>query len=375
MMHLKIIYSLVLGLLALSSAAQELPRNLVYANENLVFEKLYILGDQKLLHFSDEKRQNRRFVYLLNEQNVVTDTLQVEGNDYFLLTSDSTFSIRGLSEYGSYILDEHKIQIRSAFVSYVSFHNEMIEPNFIVGGYIIGSKYDQSRDCVSYHYVDGNKLEALASLSSPTYKYGFDELDTLYMFNMEMYEDYKGRAYDKGLVQSLFNKSKSCLSRMSYPIYGRLSASLDQDTYTFYERKAGKIFSIDISGEPKLTREFQFPLKNARIEGWKYLFDFKLKKHYAVKRIDITEIPEGLNKRKARKIEKEYSYELYELLPLKNTFELKPLYKLRFDPVLVDNDLVYEIIQENKKGSAIFFHPLDPNYQYKKSNYLDYGSK
>ena len=77
-MHLKIIYSLVLGLLALSSAAQELPRNLVYANENLVFEKLYILKDQKLLHFSDEKRQNRRFVYLLNEQNVVTDTLQVE---------------------------------------------------------------------------------------------------------------------------------------------------------------------------------------------------------------------------------------------------------------------------------------------------------
>ncbi|MFT6872338.1 MAG: hypothetical protein ACJAVN_001344, partial [Roseivirga sp.] len=58
-----------------------------------------------------------------------------------------------------------------------------------------------------------------------------------------------------------------------------------------------------------------------------------------------------------------------------STFELKPLYKLGFDPVLIDDDLIYEIVQESKTGSAIFFHPLDTNYVYQKRKSIYSGNE
>ena len=153
-----------------------------------------------------------------------------------------------------------------------------------------------------------------------------------------------------------------------------LSSSLHNNHYTFYDWDAAKVFSIDVSGEPKLVNEIELPIGDGNKEGWKYLFDFKLKKHYAIKRIETTVIPEGIKQRKANKIEDTYDYQLYLLTPEASTFKLKPLYKLPFDPMLIDGDLIYEIVQESKKGSAIFFHPLDPNYLYKKSRLIYSGN-
>jgi hypothetical protein len=71
-----LIYSIIVFALLFqkSSIGQELPKNLLYANENLKFEKIYKVGEYKVLHTSPYK-QNQRFMYLLDEENVVVDTM------------------------------------------------------------------------------------------------------------------------------------------------------------------------------------------------------------------------------------------------------------------------------------------------------------
>jgi hypothetical protein len=356
-----------------SAISQELPKNLLYANENLIFEEFYRVGEYKILHFADEIRQNQRFMYLLNEANIVVDTMPVRGNDLLLMRSDSSFSIKNTSDLFEIYITEGKFKTKMAIDVSAVFISDYIRPYFIVNRYVIGTKNLKSENYLSsYFYFSADSLELLQLNSFRYGKYNTDDSTKIYALNEEDYRKLTGKTYEKLPIRPLFDKEKSLVERVGRNSYGSTRFSLHKNHYTFYDREAAKIFSIDMSSEPQLINEIELPIADKDKEGWKYLFDFKLKKHYAIKRINITEIPEGMKKRKADKIEETYEYQLHLLNPEAGSFKLKPLYKLTFDPVLIDNGLVYEIIQESKKGSAIFFHPLDPNYKYEKSTYLDY---
>lgn len=361
----------ILALLFQNTAiSQELPRNLLYANENLKFEKIYKIGDYKILHTAPFSKQNKRFMYLLDRGNVVVDTMKVDGSDFLLARSDSTFSIKNLGDLFEFKIVEGKFKTLRAINVYPAFSSDYFGPDYLINSYFIGDRYNPSDDYLSYHYLLADSLELLNGTPIKNDKYNIEDSTTVYSLSEEDYKKVTGKTYKDLPIRPLFDKEKTLKKRVSRPYYGWLNSSFYSDRYTFYEKNAAKIFTIDVSDEPKLINEITLPIGDKSKEGWKYLFDFKLKKHYAIKRIDIAEIPEGMKKRKADRLEKVYEYELYQLIPKAKTFELKALYKLVFDPVLVDDGLVYEIIQESKKGSAIFFHPLDPNYKYEKSTFF-----
>jgi hypothetical protein len=311
-------------------------------------------------------------MYLLDVENVVVDTMKVRGSDFVLMRSDSTFSIKNYSDLFEIKIVEGKFQVERAIDVSAVFSSDYFSPDYLINRYFIGARYNPSDDYLSYHYLSADSLELLQGVPIRDKEYNVDDSTAKFSLSEEDYKKLTGKTYKDLPIRPLFNKEKTLKSRIDRLIYGWLNASFYDNHYTFYEKNTAKIFTIDVSDEPKLVNEIALPIGDRNNEGWKYLFDFKLKKHYAIKRIDITEIPESMKQRKAEKQEKAYEYQLYQLSPEASTFDLKPLYKLTFDPVLIDNGLVYEIIQETKKGSAIFFHPLDPNYKYEKSTYLDY---
>jgi len=371
LMAAALVLSLLCGL-GHVSFSQELPRNLLYANENLKFEKLHKVGEYKILHLKNLYKPNKRFMYLLDEENVVVDTIKVRGSDFVLMRSDSTFSIKNLGDLFEIKINEGKFQTKRATDVSAVFSDDYFGPDYLINRYFIGARYNPSDDYLSYHYLSADSLKLLQGVPIRDKEYNVDNSTAKFSLSEEDYKKLTGKTYKNLPIRPLFNKEKTFKSRTARPYYGWLNSSFHNDQYTFYERETAKIFTIDVSGEPKLVNEIELPIGDNKKEGWKYLFDFKLKKHYAIKRIDITEIPEGMKKQKADKIEKTYEYQLYELTPKADTYKLKPLYKLPFDPVLMDNDLIYEIVQESKKGSAIFFHPLDPNYTYKKNTFYNY---
>lgn len=365
---------LLVTLLFTHAYAQELPRNLLYANENLKFEKLHKVGEYKILHLKNLYKPNKRFMYLLDEENVVVDTMKVRGSDFVLMRSDSTFSIKNLGDLFEIKINEGKFQAKRAIDVSAVFSDDYFDPDYLLNGYFIGARYNLSDDYSSYHYLSADSLELLQGVPIRDKEYNVDDSTAKFSLSEEDYKKVTGKTYRGLPIRSLFNKEKTLKRRTDSPIYGWLNSSFYSDRYTFYENNTAKIFSIDVSDEPKLVNEIALPIADKDKEGWKYLFDFKSKKHYAIKRLDATEIPDGVKKRKADKIEKTYGYQLYQLIPKANTFDLKPLYKLAFDPVLIDDNLVYEIIQESKKGSAIFFHPLDADYVYQKRKMIYSGN-
>ncbi len=350
----------------------QMPKNLVYANENLKFEELYSIGKYKILYISDFKRQRKRFAYLLNDSNLVVDTMRVEGNDDFLLRSDSTFSVKSLGDYFEITIRNGQFEADLATNIAYPFSQTYLDVFHLVGDYFIGDKYHEEGDCHSYHYLKADELKGLQGQSNGKKIYGINDRTKLVVISEEDYQKASGESYSKLPVKPLFGKEKSCIRRMSSPYYGWSESSRVGNTFTFYERTAGKIFMIDVTGVPKLLAELELPLEEPKNEGWKYLYDHRYKKHYVIKRIETANEEEKSSKKRKRQktSSKNYSYELYELINQSNQLRLKPLYKLPFDPVMIDNNLIYEIVQESKKGSAIYFHPLDPDYEYQKSTLI-----
>ena len=357
--------------LGMHSAKAQLPKNLVYANENLNFDKLFSLGKYKMLYAVDYKKQRNRFAYLLDEANLVVDTMKVDGNDYFLMRSDSTFSISSLGDYYEITVRNGQFEADLVLNITYQFGQKFMGLFHKLGGYLIGTKYNRDNDCISYHYFKASDVEAPKAIMTGKPTYGVNDSTQLFFINEKEYEKITGKNYDNLAIESLFDFEKSCQNRTKFPYYGWAEASLDNDQFTFYQRSTAKVYTINVAGEPELEAEIELPLDAPKKEGWKYLFDAKTKKHYATKRIELAPTePLPKKKRKRKNLPRNYRYELYELQRTESTMKLKPLYKLSFDPVMIDNDLVYEVVQESKKGSAIYFHPLDPDYVYEKSTLI-----
>jgi hypothetical protein len=288
------------------------------------------------------------------------------------MRSDTSFSIKSLGDLFEIQIVNGKFQTQQAIDVSAVFSSKSLDPDYLLNRYFIGAIYHETGDHLSYHYLSADSIELLRGNPIENEKYNINDATSVYLLDEEKYTKLTGKTYKNLSIIPLLDKQKTVEKRITPPNYGWLNSSFHNEHYTFYEKNTAKIFSIDMSGKPQLVNEIELPIADKDKESWKYLFDFNLKKHYAIKRIKITEIPLGMKKRKADKIEETYEYQLHLLNPEAGTFKLKPLYKLTFDPVLIDNGLVYEIIQETKKGSAIFFHPLDPNYKYEKSTYLNY---
>ena len=353
------------GLSTLSIFGQELPKNLIYANDNLVFEDVIRVGDNLLLRVSPQNKQNQRFIYLLDEKNLVVDTMRVLGNDRFLIRSDSTFSIRGLSEYVNVTIQNNRFNVTLSLENYSDFSNEILNPIFFVGNYLVGSLYSPVDDCIHYKKYLSDSLKFLVSVPKLLPEtYNFNDLDTLYLLSLKHSDGFSGNElmYSDKYINELIPALQTCVKRISSPYFGWNSYSVHKNSFFMYEKSNGSLYEFDIAGDLALKSKFDLPVKDKN-DGWKYFFDETDKKHFFSKR--ITEETEPSKKRKKRNTEKSYTYEFYSFEPKTST--LKALVKMGFEPKMIDNGLIYEVVSESKKGSALYFHPIDPNYVYQKS--------
>jgi len=360
----------IIGFLIISFnvLAQELPKNLVYANEAFEFERVSIVGENMLLRRNFVKGKNIWTTFLLNANRVMTDTMKMaDGN--WLIRSDSTFTVNASNEYVNVAIRDDRFFTKAGLLIKTDFSSNFIDPIFMINKFLLGYLYREEENCRSYHYLDAKELRTLAAKPGVTDWFGFDDLDTVLLLSANRFEKFsKGETYDDLPIKDLFPFSQSCRDRTAFPYYGWNEYFYVNDVFYMYDRATASVLAFDVSGQPKFTNSNHLPIVDKKKEGWRYFYDHVADKHYVSKRIDITVIDPKLNKRKARKIERVYRYELFELLT--DSWKLEPLYKLKFSPELIDNDLVYEIVKEEGKGSALYFHPLDPNYKYEKSKLI-----
>lgn len=350
---------------------QTLPKNLMYAAENLVFEDILTIGDFKLLRITPSNRQNKRFVYLLNKENLVVDTMKVFGNDLFLIRNDSSFSIRGLGDYIDITITKDKLNARRGFQNKAKFESATLDPLFVLNNQLLGKTWLRKEGYYVYDWLPFDQIQTTAYVKNKLKEYNFYQLDNLMILDEETTFLTDGATIEKDdLIKPVLNEAELGTKRIRYPYYGGSSYSKIKNSFFMYERDRGTIYQLDVDNDFALLNSLELPIADYKIVGWKYLFDYTKKEHYAVKRIKQMSEVEATSKRKRKKQEVTYEYVLYQLDFNKNT--AKPLFKLGFDPKMVDNALIYEIVQESKKGSAIFFHPLDPNYDYKKSTFVNY---
>ena len=215
------------------SKARQLPQNLVYGNKNLKFEKLYKLGDHTLLYFAHERRQKNRYLYLLNEANLVTDTLEVRGSDKILIRSDSSFSVKALGDMFEVSIRENRFHTKTAINVYYGFSTKIIDPLYFINDHLIGEMYHSEGDCVSYHYLNADSLELLTGAFTGKSIYGVNDKTNLYSLSIDDYEKVSGRSYNDLAIKPLFDRAKNCIDRTTLPYYGWFNSSLNDDIYIY----------------------------------------------------------------------------------------------------------------------------------------------
>jgi hypothetical protein len=274
------------------SQEQELPKNLVYANENLAFEEVLAVGNYKLLRITPDRQQNKRFIYLLDEQNLVVDTMKVMGNDRFLIRSDSNFTIRALSEYANYVIQDNSLVSTSGFETRYKFTNRVINPIFMLNKQLFGSFY-LGNDCSIYNSMTFDIVKAQAYPKNNIKDYNLYQIDSLMVFDENTYFLKNNIPVDnKDLIKPVLTKSDVCSGRIQYPYYGWNSYSLNGNSFFMYEKRAATIYHFDIENELEVLNKFELPIDNKSTEGWKYLFDYNRKEHYAAKRIELPDTEE-----------------------------------------------------------------------------------
>jgi len=368
MKQMTLLIWLVLNVSLSYSQEQELPKNLVYANENLAFEEIVAVGNYKLLRITPDRQQNKRFIYLLDEQNLVVDTMKVMGNDRFLIRSDSNFTIRALNEYVNFKISENGLIATSGFETRYKFTSQVINPIFMLNKQLFGSYY-LGNDCSVYNFMAFDVVKTMLYPKNNFQDYNLYQIDSLMVFDENTSFLKNNTPVDKqDLIKPVLTKSDVCLGRIQSPYYGWNSYSLNGNSFYMYEKRAATIYHFDIENEFEVLNKFELPIDDKPTEGWKYLFDYNRKEHYAAKRIELPNT--GENKKKKRNTSPSYEYQLYSVDMVNN--KMKALFKLGFDPKMIDKGLIYEIVSESKKGSAVYFHPIDPNYEYKKSTLVNY---
>ncbi|MGB3149247.1 MAG: hypothetical protein WBB27_01185 [Maribacter sp.] len=208
----KVVFAVVVtSLLVTNAHSQELPKNLLYANENLKFEKLYILGDYKVLHFSDFYKQNNRFMYLMDEKNQVIDKMQIRNDDYILIRSDSTYAFKNLSDLGEVKVSEKGFQTTMFMDVSAVFSKDYFEPQYVLGRNIIGSKYHTENDCLTYQYALTDSIKFIAGDANSSSKlYNLNGSTNIYILDEEKYEKITNKKFAGLEINKLFDKDKSC---------------------------------------------------------------------------------------------------------------------------------------------------------------------
>lgn len=370
---IKMLFSLVvICLIHPNTIGQELPKNLVYANESFEFDRISFVGENIILRKNTRKGKPIRKSFLLNKSRVLTDTMKMYDGTAWLVRSDSSFSVN-TTKYIDVNIENDRFVTKKGINLHANFRS-ILSPIFFIKDFLLGKVYKSDDDCSSYHYLSKDHLSVLAGIveKAPDW-YGYDDLDTVFILDVKKFKKLTGETYDDLLIKELYPFDKSCQERLESPYYGWNEYAFANDNFYMYERASAMLLAFDMTGEPRLTKSIELPVLDKENEGWKYLYDRKSDKHYTVKRIDITIADPKLNKRKARNVEREYRYELFEVL--EDPWNLEPLYNLKFSPALIDDGLLYEIVKEEGKGSALYFHPLDPNYKYEKSRLIYSSNK
>ena len=120
---------------------------------------------------------------------------------------------------------------------------------------------------------------------------------------------------------------------------------------------------MDLKNNFKLVNTYKLPIKNAKLEAWKYYYDYKTEKHYVVKR--ILEKEEIIKRRLTLK--GKASYSVFQLIP--NNKKLKSLTKTSFEPVCFHKDILYQVSQ-HEKGFDVIGYALNDSVKFHKSHLI-----
>lgn len=110
--------SSLLLLCPFSSFAQEEGPELVYGCENCKVTSYLPMGEYKLLLFSNDRNFLRRKLYLLDKQNLIVDEMKVESSSHLVRLSEHTFSVLEISMGIIIEIQNGRLQVKEAYDLY-----------------------------------------------------------------------------------------------------------------------------------------------------------------------------------------------------------------------------------------------------------------
>ncbi len=323
------------------TTAQEVPDNLLYGHARLFFNDMLLIGNHKILWAKDKWHESKRKMYLLDNTNQIRDTMKCSAIEDIITLDDSTFLIWDLNYEVVIQIKDNRFDVKKVFSIFPSFENRY-GLDILIDRYMIGKKYLSKPDCEVFNAaIINNILLPVIQTVPNTYEkklYNLSSKDTITIITINcphniVLNQEQEKIFQENLKNinikpfTLIDKRYTCHSR-TREYYGWDNIEIFRNKLFLYEKNSCSVFVFDMVNHLKMKDIFILPVDNQSTQGWKYFFDRKSGKHFAVKRVIIS----GADSRSRRKEKVQYKYYIYNmdwknknLNFIKNTF-WKPLY-------------------------------------------------
>lgn len=361
-------------LLNFNSNAQEITDHLLYEHQQLFFNDLMVLGNHKVLSVNDRLHQSKRKMFLLDDANLVTDTMKTSAILDLVAISDSSFFVNDFNYSVVITIRNNHFVLSDIYCRLYDFASAFGNPAFISGSNFLFQKTDQEKMYNRYNAVGHDQRLYFAKRlpflgEKPTYK--IEKRDSIKVLSFS----FPGPAYfpmrikmKKVTMQNKDIKLNTILSpedtgrKRTNVIYGDDNLEGNNDSLFIYEKNSCSLSVFCPQNQFKLISRVQFPVDDQRIEGWKYIFDVNTKMHYAVKRTlkSISENPDGKEKRTCN-----YFYQIYKIDLISK--RLNEVCKTEIEPTCISEGLIYQLISNSQSTSSkIMVYPLDSTQKLQK---------
>jgi hypothetical protein len=266
-------------------------------------------------------KENKRYLYLLNESNEITDTMKCSAITDIITMSDSTFVIWDLN-YSVEIKIENDKFVLSRLIQILADFNNYLGLSVIIDNYMVGKKYIPEDDCIIFKAAKLNQPFYLIGRKTYRYErglYNLNKNDTMFILMTNKPRNIKLTKKQKDQIKlnknintfTLLSSEYTCKKRTTR-YYGRDNFEVINNQLYLFERNSCTIYSFDLGNNLSLKDKCVLPVKNNKSEGWKYFVDNKNKKHYAVKRVKkyLKPVSENIKKKKVKVY---YEYYIYEI--------------------------------------------------------------
>lgn len=362
-----IVIALFLGLAA---QCQQLGANHIYGHERLFFNDLIVLGNHKILRVQDRMHESNRKMFLLDQNNLVTDTLLYSAITDLITLSDSSFTIWDVSCHVNMEIKENRFVLSKMVIIYSDFKKEL-GLEFFIDKFAIGQKYIAKTACSSFRWASLTTSKVFSFLRTASadetgiYKvHRNDKVNALMIKPPHNYIGLKKSIKDSLKLNQeiktfeLLASDDICRQRTK-EYYGWDNFEKEGDNLYLYEKNSCSVYTFNLKEQLKLISQFQLPVNDPHTESWKYFFDFNSKQHFAVRRVKETEITNG-------KKASGYTFHYFVYHADLEKKELSLLQEGIHEPVAISDGLVYAIIR-SEKGNNIYAFPINKDYRFEKS--------